>query len=130
MGSGERRSAGRKVEGVGVADNLMVVEPIRVTVPEFTMISYRIKGPSGIRCANGDLIYLLPHSSHENPEIGDVCLGFTKNRKIFVNFGHICGGMVHYVSQKGEIPQNASAFFRDFKADTDDMPWQILSGLD
>jgi hypothetical protein len=93
------------------------------SVPGFKMISYRVNGPTRILCSGGEWIYFKPHSGHESSDIGDVCIAITEKGRIYINYGHICGGIVHFINKKGELPADASEFFDAFISDTDDKPW-------
>ena len=49
----------------------------------------------------------------------------TNEGKTYVNYGHICGGLIHFYAISGEIPKSSNDFFTHFLSDTDDLKWQI-----
>jgi hypothetical protein len=107
-------------------NELKLVKPLEPSInsaPEFTAISYRLNGDSRIQCSGGEWIFFRLHSMHENSEVGDVCLAITNKGKVFVNYEHICGGMVHFIDKTTKIPQDANDFFARFSSDTDNLPF-------
>ena len=102
---------------------LKLTEPAINSAPGFTMISYRINGDTRIQCASGDWIYFRAHSMHDDSEVGDVCLAITDKGKTFVNYGHICGGIIHFIHKGDQIPHDAHEFQTKFISDTDELAW-------
>jgi hypothetical protein len=94
--------------------------PKLIDVPDFQKVSYRIQGKTMIRCTNGQWIYLLPHSGHNNPTIGDVSIAVTSKGKVCVNYSHICGGLINFASTGINLPTTPADFFSRFVSDTDD----------
>ena len=103
---------------------LKPVEPEINSHPEFTRISYRFNGDARIQCQGGDWIYFRSHSEHENSKIGDVCLAITNKGEVFLNYGHICGGIVCIIDKSNTMPYDANDFFNRFISDTDHLPFK------
>ncbi len=105
-------------------------EEIEISIPTITdiqdskMISYRIYQKGKIVFPDGKFIVLVLHSAHGDPEIGDVALAVQKDGFVYINFGHVCGEMVHFVNYSTEIPVSAIDFFKSFISDTDDEKWK------
>jgi len=92
-------------------------------IPDGQKISYKIFGKGRIRFVNNETILIYTHSSHENPEVGDISIAFTDDNNIFVNYGHICGGIIHFEHYSLILPENPEMFFQNFVSDTDDFKW-------
>jgi hypothetical protein len=103
---------------------MKVTEAAIQSTADFKMVSYRVYGVTKIICTNGDWICFQPHSSHDGKNAGDVCVAITGQGSIFVNYGHICGGMVHYINNKGELPSTPADFFSSYISDTDEKHWE------
>lgn len=102
---------------------LELVEPSVYDLPDLKKISYRISGAGKINFSNENIIILL-HSSHSNSKIGDIALAITSDKTVYVNFGHVCGNIIHFMHETTELPQNTLDFFTLFVSDTDQSPWQ------
>jgi len=96
-----------------------------VDLSDYKQTSYRVKERGTIRFLNGEEVKIIIHSSHEDGEIGDVSMAITNEGKVYVNYGHICGGLIHFYKKDGEIPSSSNDFFNHYLSDTDDMKWQI-----
>jgi len=120
--------------GVPYAENCAWVYPQVNAAPGFEKVSYRLREGCCISFKNGKIIRFLFHSSHADPEVGDVILAIDEGGKVFVNFSHICGGIVHFEYMKKEygkqqlpvVPVDPDQFFENFVCDTDGQAWQLL----
>ena len=101
------------------------IEPRVVDIEGLYLKAYRLNGPEGcIYFPNGDYIYLLAHSSHNDPKIGDVTLAIDRHKQIFINTGHVCGGIINfYIDTESEIISSQD-FFELFMSDCDDCKWK------
>ena len=45
--------------------------------------------------------------------------------RVFVNAGHVCGGIVHFETKDVILSADADDFFSRFHSDTDDERWEI-----
>jgi hypothetical protein len=84
-------------------------------------------GHSCVTFPNGDNLYFLVHSGHENESIGDLSLAIDQQGRLYKNEGHVCGGLIHfYTTEKGSL-ETADNFIHNMKSDTDDKPFSLLS---
>ena len=103
-----------------------ILEPEITDLGEaYYSLSYRLKKPGIIRFSKKDWIYLMPSSSHDDPEVGDITLAMNKKKKFFINEGHICGGIIHFMTTSRITASSSDQFFENFVSDTDSMPWKI-----
>lgn len=114
-----------KVSEAEFTEKIQYISPVIVDIPDFKQVSYRIHEQGKIRFSNGDEIVIKLHSAHENPEVGDVVIAFAKDGKVYINTGHVCGGMVHIIRHSALIPAGKEEFFDQFFSDTDDEKWKI-----
>ncbi len=104
---------------------IQVIEPSIYDLPDLQKISYRINGGWGlIKCRNEKTITIGVHSSHEDPLIGDVSVAFLEDSSIFVNTGHVCGNIIHFMHISSSIPADTEEFLKNFYSDTDQISWQ------
>jgi len=121
-----------KVKEVGVwskvSEDTLCVKPQVTRYEDIREVSYRIVDQGSVRCENGDIIRILLHSSHTDKEIGDIALGIDNHNRVFLNVGHVCGGIVHFESKDDILPASADDFFARFISDTDDEKWSPWLG--
>jgi hypothetical protein len=72
-------------------------------------------------------ILLYPHSSHQSKEIGDLTVAICEDGRVFLHFGHICGGFISFISKPGIKVYSANDFFLQTIDNIDDKPWIPLS---
>jgi hypothetical protein len=99
-----------------------VIEPHLVELEQFYQLSYRLMGEGLIHFEDG-WAYLVSHSFHDNPKIGDITIGIDHTGQIYVSYGHVCGGIIHFITNKAVDVISPSDFFNHFTSDTDGMPW-------
>jgi len=105
--------------------NFEIIEPSFYNLPDLKKVSYRIINGLGIiKCRNEDEIAIVFHSSHQEPMIGDISVALLDNNVIFINTGHVCGNIIHFISPSLSIPENAEEIFKNFYSDTDQVKWQ------
>lgn len=90
---------------------------------EYYKISYRLMKTGYIQLENQSWIYFISSSSHDNPEIGDITVAMDNQKRFFINRGHICGGMIHFQSEKKIDLRTPDDFFTNFREDVDNDPW-------
>lgn len=73
---------------------------------------------------NGDRIHFVCNSSHDDEAVGDVCVAMDQDGNLFVNEGHVCGGLINFEFKGNKAPASAAIFFKDFKSDTDKKTWK------
>jgi hypothetical protein len=109
---------------------LMIEDPPVVTdIEGYQSTSYRVTKRTMIRCTNGDYIIIQPHSSHQDTGIGDVSIAVSNTGEKWVNYSHVCGGIIHFKSNDTELPKSTSDFFLRFKGEDDHgkdewIPWK------
>ncbi len=102
------------------------VIPLINSAPGYEKISYRICGKGYIVADNQDWIYIVCSSSHDNEKIGDISIAVDNKKRIFINNGHICGGMIHFESN-GQLKLTSSDhFFQSFHEDSYDTAWKKI----
>ncbi len=102
-----------------------MVKPQIIEYEDIREVSYRVVDQGNIRCENGEIIRIVLHSSHTNKEIGDISVAVDTQLRIFVNKGHVCGGIVHFETKDVVLPKDADDFFSRFVSDTDDERWEM-----
>ena len=114
------------------AAGLMIFQPdssVRVISPDIlytgekNKISYRINKKSLIRLNNGGWIFIVPHSSHDDEEIGDLSLAVDHNKNIYICDAHVCGGIIHFETDQITELKETSEFFKYFISETDSKGW-------
>jgi hypothetical protein len=104
-----------------------------VSLPEeqsfdgFYQLSYRIQGEGIIHFSDGSWVYLISNSIHDNQEIGDITLAIDSDGKAFVNYGHVCGGLIHFITNKEYSFIDTGIFFEHFLGDADYTPWHEIN---
>jgi hypothetical protein len=84
-----------------------------IDLEDYQKTYIRVQQPGNIKFINGSSASIMLHSVHEDPEIGDVSL-LVSGDKIFVNYGHICGGIVRFCSMDLNAPQGIQDFTSRF----------------
>ena len=108
-----------------IGSEIEEIEPSIYDLPDLQKISYRIIGSWGlIKCRDKKTIVIGVHSSHEDPLIGDVSVAFLEDSSIFVNTGHVCGNIIHFMHLSSLIPADTEEFLNNFYSDTDQISWQ------
>jgi hypothetical protein len=57
----------------------------------------------------------------------DLTLAIDNHGKIYLNEGHICGGIIHFIINDKIAVKAASDFIQHFISDTDDRGWKSLN---
>lgn len=103
------------------------IEPQVIDLEDAFMVSYRLTNQEGcITFPNGDWIYMVAHSSHDDKAIGDLTLAIDNRGRLFSNEGHVCGGIIHFYTDSDEELTGADDFFSRFLSDCDDCRWYQL----
>ncbi len=109
----------------GPADE-QIIEKKVTELDGFFQAGYRVQGSGYIRFDNGDWIYLVSNSAHDNEKIGDITLAMDNKRRFYINEGHVCGGIIHFVTNDKIAVRAATDFTEHFISDTDDAGWKNL----
>ncbi|HMR90252.1 MAG TPA: hypothetical protein PKD51_18950 [Saprospiraceae bacterium] len=102
---------------------LEYADPNIIDIPDLQKVSYKIKTCQNLQMINKEIITICVHSAHNDPDVGDVCMGKTSKNIFFVNFGHVCGGLINFESFSLSLPLDSIEFFNNFVSDTDGQGW-------
>jgi hypothetical protein len=91
---------------------------------DFYKASYRLIEKGVINFKEGGYLKLISTSAHSIAEIGDITLAVNEIGEVFVNQGHICGGIIHFETNDRGKTHAALDFLNSFQSDTDDESWQ------
>lgn len=114
-------------------DSFQLVEAVVNDAPGFERVSYRLHDKVKLHFPDGSKVIVRCHSAHLNGEVGDVVVAMDNEGRVYVNFSHICGGMIRFYDSavsidgegKVEMPLDSDTFFRKFRCDTDDEGWEF-----
>lgn len=97
---------------------------------EFYQISYRLIERGKIKFDDGSHLFIVSTSAHQTKDIGDITIAINEKGEVFINQGHICGGIIHFKTHKKGLPKTSASFLQHFKSDTDDESWVEYSTVD
>lgn len=115
----------------------------RALKDEFTLkemnkkvIQYGVMSNSGtglIEFDNNEWIYIATHSWHLDDKIGDVSVAIDNKGNIYLNEGHVCGG-INFVPSKFNVapnedipaPASVKEFIDNYVSWIDGKPWKLL----
>ena len=89
--------------------------------------SVRVKKEGWIDLPGENWIYIVTASAHDSPEIGDLSLAIDNHQSIYLNNGHVCGGIINFESRQLRELKTSQDFFRYFVSDTDYEAWERVS---
>jgi hypothetical protein len=93
-------------------DNEMeLAEFTSIDTDDIKLTRVRIKSCNKLSFENLDTILICSHSVHENPLVGDVSIPLLNRNKVYVNYGHVCGGLINFENPTSQQPQNGADFF-------------------
>jgi hypothetical protein len=114
------------LQSIEAPHNKLSIDMKITDIEDFFQISYRLMGDGYIRFENGDWLFLRSTSSHLNEQVGDITLAIDNRGEIFINEGHVCGGIIHFITHEKKAVKAASDFIQHFMSDTDDQYWSRL----
>jgi hypothetical protein len=103
--------------------NFEVISKQELIHEDFYQMSFRLIENGKIIFQDGSYLHLVSTSAHTTKDIGDVTLAINKDGDVYINQGHICGGIIHFKTHKKDMSNTAVSFLENFKSDTDDEPW-------
>lgn len=106
-----------------VPETARVFAPQLTTFNDFYKLEFQIRGEGFICFDNGDWIYFMTHSSHDDEEIGDITVARDNLGRVFYNNGHICGGVIAFFTKERDVNFSAYNFFDIFLSDSDNEVW-------
>jgi len=109
----------------GPADG-QIIEKQVTDMEGFYQAGYRLHGSGYISFDNGEWIFLVSNSAHDDARIGDITIAIDNHQRMWINEGHICGGIIHFISGRKEFEEGAGNFFTHYLSDTDDKAWKSL----
>lgn len=104
-------------------ENIPITVPNVIDIPDLKKLSYKIFNQSKIVLNDTEGLIISCHSVHEDPEIGDVTIGLSSSRLVFVNYGHVCSGVINFENYSLNLPNDSPSFFNNFVSDTDGEKW-------
>ena len=90
------------------------------------LIYYKVRNSGIIRLNNGDWIYIMTGSSHDNEEVGDFSLAVDNKKNIYLNEDHVCGGIIRFETDKIPELNKTAEFFKYFVSDYNAMGWRKM----
>jgi len=88
-----------------------LIEPSIIDLPDLKKISYRINGGFGaLKCRDETVILVGVHSSHADHGIGDISVALVDQNIIFINKGHVCGNIIHFMSTNLSVPLDRQTY--------------------
>jgi hypothetical protein len=100
-----------------------LIEAETSTEPGYEYMSYRVIDHSRIVFSEGRFLLFRLHSSHEDALVGDVVVAMDSRGTPYFHYGHVCGGMVHFVSRQADLVVEEGTFFARFASDVSDLKW-------
>jgi|GEM_PF-3637427 len=107
-----------------LTNNIKIINLKQRQIEEITMPSCKVKGEGLLYLSDNEWIYFLSNSNHDNPTIGDITIGIDQKGNAWFNGGHVCGGIINYVSKGISELKLSKEFFKYFESDTDEEKWQ------
>jgi hypothetical protein len=104
--------------------NIALADFTTIDTDEVKLNKVRISDCNKLYFDNKDTILICIHSVHENPRIGDVSIALLNRKKVYVNFGHVCGGLIRFESFRIHNPESGLHFFSKYISDTDELKWK------
>lgn len=102
---------------------LTPIEPSVIHYDTFYQKSYRLLKSGCITFDDGVTIFLQSFSSHDDNTHLDLTIALDSNGRVFLNRGHVCGGIINFITNNKLDITGVDDFFRDYVSDTDDQPW-------
>lgn len=81
---------------------------------------------AGYLTLGNDTCFIFLQSSHQNASIGDVILAISDKGRVYVNDGHVCGGIVHFQSSSLLKPGSFKDFIDRFTPELSTSEWRKL----
>lgn len=117
-------SAIKSMKSLPDLSNITLSQPHIIEIPDYQKISYRIQDCQKILFLNGEMVFICLHSVHQDPKVGDVSIAMDSKKNFYVNFGHICGRLIHFERKSSKAPRDIQDFIDNFVSDTDDLKWE------
>lgn len=92
-------------------------------IENMRILSIRVQGNVFVPVGRRNWIYMFSVSSHDSPQTGDMTLAIDQQKRIYLNEGHVCGGIIHFETSKLRSIKRSRQFFRHFVSDVDQVAW-------
>jgi hypothetical protein len=109
--------------------SVKLIAPYLIDQEDAKKLYFKVNKEGMIKLENGDWIYIITHSGHENEEIGDLCLAIDNKKDVYINESHVCGGVIRFESSGLTELKSTDDFFLNFESDTDSKRWDKLLSL-
>jgi hypothetical protein len=73
---------------------------------------------------------MMSTSAHQTKDIGDITIALNEKGEVYINQGHICGGIIHFKTHKRGLTKTSSSFLKHYNSDTDDESWMEYRASD
>jgi hypothetical protein len=103
-----------------------IIEKQVTEMEGFYQAGYRVQGSGYISFDNGEWIYLVSNSAHDNEKVGDITIAVDNRGRMYLNEGHVCGGIIHFITNDKTETETGDGFFRHFISDTDNRGWESI----
>jgi hypothetical protein len=97
-----------------------------ISYDDYFRLKVRVIGTGLLDLPGKNRIYILPTSSHDLPEVGDISLAMDRHGRMYQNNGHVCGWIITFETGKIKKVKSSRQFFRYFVSDTDGEQWRRL----
>lgn len=75
---------------------------------------------------DGSYLIFNSQSVYNDREIGDITLAINENNLVYMNDGHVCGGLINFIDLNKNKIKSSHDFIRYFKSETENKGWVIL----
>jgi hypothetical protein len=103
--------------------NLQVIESREIVLEDYYQHSYRLIEEGYVEFSDGSCLCMITNSSHRDPYVGDLTLAMDREGRMYINQGHICGEIIHFIIEEKLEIKSSEEFLRYFVSDTDDSGW-------
>ena len=105
------------------------IKPIKLKsrqVGDVILLSCKVKGEGILNLNAKEWIYFISNSNHNNPGVGDITIAIDRKGKAYFNEGHVCGGIINFITKEIRELNQPKEFFKYFVSDTDDEIWKKI----
>lgn len=109
-----------------VNEDLKLIKLKSRQVGDVILLSCKVKGEGILNLNAKEWIYFISNSNHNNPGVGDITIAIDRKGKAYINEGHVCGGIINFITKEIRELNHVKEFFRYFVSDTDDKIWKRI----
>lgn len=101
----------REIKNFGPEKCFNILSPTITEAEGFYRQSYRLNESGCIFFENGDWIYLVSNSEYDYSEVGDITLAVDNHQRMWINKGHVFGGIINFgINQNSEDGESVGFF--------------------